>query len=462
MLRKKPLLGLCPIGKFVFSNEDAIKYKQDIQAKLNAWDVDFVDLEGLLPDGLVKDQAHVDAVVDHFRKADVDCVFMPHCNFGTEGAVGMIARKLDLPVLLWGPRDEAPLADGRRLRDSLCGLFASSKVLHKLGVPFTYIENCRPDDDAFKKGIDTFLRAVNAANVLRKGAKIGLIGQRIDFFWTTIINESELLERYNIEILPLDMVEFLEASKKRVEKNRQQYQAEVVDLKKRYIFEGFDDDLPIMNVLAIRDQMDALQKDNNLDGIAFQSFMSVVNAAGSYCSLAESFTGDKYSVGAESDIHGVISDIMLRRANYHSQATYLAEFTVRHPENDNGILLWHEGAPLSLCHPNDTPRFGHHWILPSPLSGMSHFRLKDGPVTVVRFDGDHGEYKLAVGEGKTIDGPMTLNNYAWMEVDNWLKWERSLIEGPFIHHVAMGYGNYADALVEACKYIPGLEPVILK
>lgn len=462
MARKKPLLGLCPIGKFVFSNEDAIRYKQDIQTKLKSWDVDYIDLESILQDGLVKDQSHVDPVVEHFKKADVDCLFMPHCNFGTEGAVGMIARKLGLPVLLWGPRDEAPLPDGRRLRDSLCGLFASSKVLHKLGVPFTYLENCRPDDDAFKKGVDTFLRAVNAANVLRKGARIGLIGQRIDFFWTTIINESELLERYNIEILPLDMVDFLETSRERAEKNKDQYQAEVNDLKKRYIFEGFDDDLPVINVLAVRDQMDALQNYNNLDGIAFQSFMSVVNAAGSYCSLAECFAGDKYSVGAESDIHGVISDIMLRRVNYRSEATYLAEFTIRHPENDNGILLWHEGAPLSLCHPDVTPRFGHHWILPSPLSGMSHFRLKDGPITVLRFDGDHGDYKLAVGEGKSVDGPMTLNNYTWMEVNNWSRWEKILIEGPFIHHVAIGYGNYADALIEACKYIPGLEPVILK
>ena len=27
------------------------------------------------------------------------------------------------------------------------------KVLHKLKVPFTYIENCRIDEDIFKKGL---------------------------------------------------------------------------------------------------------------------------------------------------------------------------------------------------------------------------------------------------------------------------------------------------------------------
>ena len=82
------------------------------------------------------------------------CVFLPHCNFGTESATGLIDKKLGVPVLLWGPRDEAPLADGTRLRDSLCGMFAASKVLGKIGVPFTYIENCRVDDEAFSQGMD--------------------------------------------------------------------------------------------------------------------------------------------------------------------------------------------------------------------------------------------------------------------------------------------------------------------
>ena len=71
--------------------------------------------------------------------------------------------------------------------------------------PFSYIENCRMDDPQLPDGLDMFLRAANVADVLRGGVKIGLIGQRIDFFWTTIVNESELLERFNVELLPIDI-----------------------------------------------------------------------------------------------------------------------------------------------------------------------------------------------------------------------------------------------------------------
>jgi L-fucose isomerase-like protein len=326
----RPLLGLCPIGKFVFSNEDAIRQKQALQAKLRAWDVPYVDLEGVLEDGLVKDQAHVDRVVEHFRQKGVDCLFMPHCNFGTEGAVGMIGRKLNLPVLLWGPRDEAPEPDGRRLRDTLCGLFASSKVLYKLGVPYMYVENCRVDDAPLRQGVDTFLRAVSVADVFRKGARIGLVGSRIDFFWTTIINESELLQRFNIEVQPFDMVEFIEASQDRGRRGRAAYEREIRGLRDEWIVEDMPDEA-FVNVLAVRDQMLALAADRGLEGIAFQTFNSVINAMGAYCVLAESQVAEKLGYALESDVHGAISSILVRRANYNCDAVYPAEFTTRHP-----------------------------------------------------------------------------------------------------------------------------------
>lgn len=461
MKKSKPLMGLCPIGKFVFSNEDAVKYKKLLQQKLKEWEVDYTDLEGVLEDGLIKDQKHVDIAVDHFCRAGVDCLFVPHCNFGTEGAVGMIAKKLNVPTLLWGPRDESPLSDGRRLRDTLCGMLASSKVLHKLGVPFTYIENCRMDDKLLQCGIDTFLRAVSVANVFRKGVKIGHVGQRIDFFWTTIINESELLERFNIEVLPIDIVEFIEAVRNRVSKGRPGYLKEVKMLRAVAKVEGFDNDDALINVYAVRDQLLALGRDHGLEGFAIQDFMSLINAMGAYCFYANSLVSEHYPIGCESDIHGAISNILLNRAGFNAASTYLVDVTIRHPDNDNGVLLWHAGAPVSMCHSDEKVRIGDHWILPSPLSGMPHFRMKDGPITVARFDGDGGEYSLAIGEGKSIDGPETQNTYVWMEVDNWPRWERILMEGPFIHHIGMTYGHYAHALTEACKYVDGLKPVIL-
>ncbi len=87
---------------------------------------------------------------------------------------------------------------------------------------------------------------------------------------------------------------------------------------------------------------------------------------------------------------------------------------------------------------------------------MCHWRLKDGDITIVRFDGERGQYKLLAEESVTIPGPFTQNTYVWVELEDWKGFERKLIEGPYIHHTACVYGKYKDVLREACKYIDHL------
>lgn len=99
---------------------------------------------------MVRNQRYVKLVVGYFKIKKIVVIFIPHCNFGTEEAASMIAKEMGVPVLLWGPRYEAPLPDGSRLRDSLCGMLATNGVLYKLGVPFTYIENCSIEEKSLK------------------------------------------------------------------------------------------------------------------------------------------------------------------------------------------------------------------------------------------------------------------------------------------------------------------------
>ncbi len=459
MANIKPLIGICPIGKFVFSHTDAMRIKGLLQAQLHKWGVAYSDLDGVIEDGMIRDQSQAAAAVAHFRQAGVDAVFMPHCNFGTEGAAGIIGRDLDVPVLLWGPRDEAPAPDGTRLRDSLCGMFASSKVLHKLGVPFSYIGNCRLEDPELETGVREFVRSAHAATALRRGMRIGHIGQRIDFFWTTIVSESELLERFRVEVLPVDMVLFIRDVRQRAAAGAAAYAAEVAVLRQDMDIEGLDD-AKLVQILALRDQVLALARDKGLDAVSIQDFDSLIETFGAYCLLANSMISETLPLSMESDIHGAVSTLLASRAAGGAPA-FLADVTVRHPTDDNGVLLWHCGAPHSMCRPGCRPRLGRHWILPSPVSGMTHFPLKDGPITVARFDGDRGDYKLAVGQGASMEGPETQNNHVWMKVDDWPRWERTLMQGPWIHHTAMTYGHHAGILEEACRFVPGLEAVRL-
>ena len=60
-----------------------------------------------------------------------------------------------------------------------------------------------------------------------------------------------------------------------------------------------------------------------------------------------------------------------------------------------------------------------------------------------------------------MDDPYTQNNYAWMKADYWPRWERILMQGPWIHHTAMAYDHCGAVLEEMCRFVPGLQSVRL-
>ena len=111
--------------------------------------------------------------------------------------------------------------------------------------------------------------------------------------------------------------------------------------------------------------------------------------------------------------------------------------------NDNAELLWH-------CGPFP-PALSKEGVCIKDCKGS--YQLKDGHLTLVRFDADHGTYKLFVEEADTCDGPKTTGNYVWFETKDWGKWEDKLMYGPYIHHIAGVYGSYKEVFREACKYL---------
>lgn len=368
----------------------------------------------------------------------------------------MIAKQCGVPTLLWGARDEPPLPDGSRLRDVLCGLLATSKVLHTLGVPFSYINNCHAHEPQFEQGIRRFIGAVRVSKTLRR-MRIAHIGQRIDFFWSTIVSESELMQRFGIEIRPVEMTLFLRDLRGRVQTNRPAYEQEMRQLETWIDTSVCQDRDALLHNLALRDAVMELVQKHDLDAVCLQTFSAVQEFAGASLCLGVALLNDLgVVVGCESDIHGTISSVLAEAATEDNARSFLADITTRHPKDDNAVLLWHFEAPLSLRHPQARVKLGQPWILKGLPPGLLHFQLKDGPLTLVRFDGDSRGYRLALGHGRTVKGPYTQEYYAWMQVDNWPVWERKLIFGPYMHHYSFVYGHLSEVLEDAARFVPGL------
>jgi len=455
--KKKIKLGFAPTRRREFPAGDSVLQKELIKDKLRAWGVEYVDIEWLNLEGLLYEELDALQVVRKFRDEGVDALFVPHCNFGTEAAVGALAREIHKPLLLWGPRDEAPLPNGMRLRDTQCGLFATSKVLRRLGLPFTYIVNSRLDDPLFERGFKAFLGVVAAVRAFL-GARIGQVSTRPADFWTVMANEGELLERWGIRVVPTTLVDIQIGVEKYLEENPPILSETVEDLNSRVTFVGIDEE-EIRKTAALKLTLLDWARAAKLDAIAIQCWTALQKALGvASCFVDGELSAHGIPAACETDIHGALTSVMLQAAGLWSSPTFFADWTIRHPEDDNAELLWHCGPfPVELAD-SPKPEVGIHQTMGGEPPCAGHFRIKGGDITLARFDGDHGEYSLLMGEGKGTTGPSTWGTYLWAEFKNWPKWEEKIIYGPYIHHVVGVHGRFAPILYEACKYIPGLTP----
>lgn len=410
-----------------------------------------MDIKDMNEEGLLYDDSHVKIIAEKFRDEGIDGLFLPHCNFGTEYVCARLAKELGVPVLIWGPRDERPDENGIRLRDSQCGLFATGKVLRRFKVPFTYLTNCRLTDPEFERGIRDFLAVCNVVKVF-KNTRILQIAPRPFDFWTTMCNEGELLERFNIQLSPIPMPE-LTSEIQQVKEERTEVEKIVKDCKESMNIKISEEAL--LNVAALKAAMKNLAVKYGCNAIAIQCWNALQGEIGIMPCGANSLLNEEgIPVVCETDIHGAVTAVMAEAAGMDECRSFFADWTVRHPDNENGELLQHCGPwPISVA--KERPTLGYPLAFDHP--GAVEAEAKHGEMTLCRFDGDNGEYSLLLGKAKGIDGPYTKGTYVWVEVANLKKLEAKLVEGPYIHHCVGIHKDIVPVLYEACKYI-GVKP----
>lgn len=454
MQKPKVVIGVAPTRRDLFIISEARRHKDLILKKLTQLDVEFVDLDDINEEGLLFTEEDLPKAIEKFRQAKVDGLFFPHCNFGSEFLVAQLAKALDKPVLLWGPADDPPQPEGMRSRDSQCGLFATGKVLRRFGVPFTYLVNSDLDASSFVNGVQRFVAVCATVRAFRN-LRILQISTRPAPFWTMMVNEGELLEKFGIQIHPLALPDLIDVVRQVQEEKHPDY-VETLNYLHSVNSVGLGSEEAFANVVGLKTAIKLVCQQNGCSAVAIQCWYALNNILNIMpCVTNGLLTAEGLPVACETDVHGAVSAILLQAAAMNVSPIFFADMTIRHPENKNAELLWHCGNfPTALA--KDEVVVGAH-AMPPYCPGTGHFELRRGEVTVCRFDGDNGEYKLFFGQGKGIDGPKTKGTYLWMEVPDWDKWEYKLVTGPYVHHCAGVHAAVAPILYEACKYIPGLE-----
>ncbi|MDR2078849.1 MAG: hypothetical protein LBP74_03895 [Treponema sp.] len=484
MLNKTIVLGVTPVKRAFLSLDVAKAEKKKIMEVIRGiypGVVKIVDIDDVVPDGIVFTADAAARSVEKLKAAGINALFIPFCDFGEEGPAAMIAEAFTgLPILIWGPRDAKPNREdqGYRGRDTQCGIFAATKVIARKGVKYSYIFNVATESPEFKTGYTNFLRTAAIVKDLR-GTRIAQIGSRPSGFESVIANEGDLVNKYGITLFPIspsaisDMANRLTTTthdeppnpfeppfvKQMIEDSRKDVEKYFNELKERHSkieFMAFgppgtpgpDVEKSLLRVAALKVAMKIQMEINNCSAAAFECWSAMSAWGGATpCIALGDLASEGYPLSCETDVYGALSMVILRAVNLYEEATFLADLTIRNPQNDNSELLWHCGPfPYSLKHSKS----------PAALrNAQGQFYLKDGDLTLCKlgYDENTGKYWLFGGEGKTCSGPESSGTYVWLEVDNWKRWEEKLIFGPYIHHIGGVYGHYLGALREAARYL---------
>ncbi len=444
-------LGYAPTRRSIFSAPDAIKYRGLTAQRLTELGVDFVDITDINEEGLLYNDADMLKIAEKFKAEKIDGLFLPHCNFGTEYECARLAKELGVPVLLWGPLDERPEPDGTRLRDTQCGLFATGKVLRRFGVPFTYMTNCRLEDPVFERGLRDFMAVCNVVKTFCH-IRILQISTRPFDFWSTMCNEGELLEKFNIQLAPIPMGELVDEVRKNLG-NVAETQEVMTYCRANMNIAIKDDELE--KVAAMKVAMKHLAEKYGCNAIAIQCWNQLQTELGIMPCAANALLNEEgIPTVCETDIHGAITALLVEAAGMGQVRSFFADWTIRHPDCPNGELLQHCGPwPISVAGEKPTITYPLAFDHPGSITAEA----KHGDVSLVRFDGDLGQYSLLLGHAKGIDGPKGMGTYLWVEVDNIKRLEAKLVEGPYIHHCVGIHKDVVPVLYEACKYI-GVKP----
>lgn len=285
-----------------------------------------------------------------------------------------------------------------------------------------------------------------------KSIRILQIDPRPFDFWSTMCNEGELLEKFNVQLSPIPLPELTETVRKAKE--------EGTEVKKTidYIRANMDvmiKDSELENVAALKVAMAWLVDKYDCKAAAIQCWNALQGELGIMPCAANSLLNDMgIPVVCETDIHGAITSLLVEAAGMGETRSFFADWTIRHPDIENGELLQHCGPwPISIAKERAKLTYPLAFDHPGSLTAEA----KHGDLTLCRFDGDGGEYSLLLGNAKGVEDPKGMGTYLWIEVENIKRLEAKIVEGPYIHHCVGIHKNVVPILYEACKYI-GVKP----
>ncbi len=183
-------------------------------------------------------------------------------------------------------------------------------------------------------------------------------------FWSTMCNEGELLEKFNIQLTPIPMPELTDEMKKAKSRGNRGCKGCGILPPEHGNLHVKDNELE--NVAALKVAMGNLIKKYGCQAAAIQCWNQLQSEIGIMPCAANALLNEEgIPVVCETDIHGAITALLVEAAALDDTRSFFADWTIRHPDIENGELLQHCGPwPISVAK-RDTEAYLSAGIQPS-------------------------------------------------------------------------------------------------
>ncbi|MBT7299166.1 MAG: L-fucose/L-arabinose isomerase family protein [Victivallales bacterium] len=477
--RRKPLtarVGLLSVGHHVYWDQfpgllDELMGKADVlKQRIEGNSVEVADF------GMVDQAEAAYTALPKIQAADLEVLFVDMVTYATSSTFGILARALDLPIVLVALQPLAAMdyPNGstymQLCNDDLCSVPEFTGVAIRMGRPAPpLILGTLYDDSAAEAELAEWCAIAKVLHDLRR-ARIGHMGHVLEAMLDMHTDPTAVTAAFGCHVVQCEPDDIARAYR--------EIDPAVTKAKKREILDFFDTPDPVSDPLTSRltDEdltmaarvalaLDRFVDEKRLDGLAY--YYEAEAGSEMRRVVTNLIVGNSLLCAAgfpmcgEFDIKTCLAMLIMDRLDIGGS---FAEFHPIDFERDS-VLVGHDG-PHHLNIADGKP------VLRSlakyhgkPGSGASvEFQIKEGPITMlsigVKAD---GTFKFVLAEGESVRWPIpptgNTNTHGRFKPDVRTFLKRWVAEGP-THHFALGIGHHAATIAKVADCL-GIESVVV-
>jgi L-arabinose isomerase len=434
--------------------DDLMNWHREFIGQVQAQGAEVVDF------GMIDDAAGAQAALPRIKAADIDVLMVDMVTYATSCTFGVIARALDVPIVLVALQPRAAMDYDRAntymqlCNDNICAIPEFSNTMVRMGrkAPATIIGTLHDDPEA-TAGIARWVRVARVLHDVKR-ARIGHLGHPLEAMYDMHTDQTAMTRTFGLHVVQTEIDDLIRLDRTVSEAEIAAKSAEILGM--------FDTPTPehdphtsklteadLRNAARGAVTLERLIAEFGLDGLAYyyrgEKGSATERLAGSLIVGNSLLCAAGFPMCGESDLKTCVAMMIMDRLDIGGS---FAEF---HPVDfsRNTVLVGHDGPHhirIADGRPVIRSLAQYHG---KPGSGASvEFQIKAGPITMLGLTSQaDGSFKFVVAEGESrrhkipATGNTNTHGYFGSSVRGFLS--RWFAAGP-THHFALGVGHHAE------------------